>query len=120
MLRRMANKSTHRTRRSFGGIRARGKRWTANYTHEEAMHRAPHSFDTKDDAVAWIASERKKIDLGIWTAPGAEPTAEMGLTVRKYAEKWFSETVNRHKPRTRALNRGYLTNVILPDLVLQL
>ncbi|MCZ4550986.1 site-specific integrase [Gordonia rubripertincta] len=38
------------------------------------------------------------------------------MTLKTYGEKWHAETVNRHKPRTRALNRGYLDNVIYPGL----
>ncbi|WP_246003093.1 site-specific integrase [Nocardia tenerifensis] len=38
------------------------------------------------------------------------------LTVRRYCDTWHENTANTHKPRTRTLYRGYLNNVILPEL----
>ncbi|WP_237720373.1 MULTISPECIES: tyrosine-type recombinase/integrase [Rhodococcus] len=72
------------------------------------------TFAAKLDAEGWLASERRKVDLGTWTPPGER--ADEGLTLAHYAERWFAETKGRHKPRTRDLNRGYLDRVILPEL----
>ena len=65
--------------------------------------------------MAWLAAERRKIDLGTWCRVAAVGQSR-GLTVHGYADRWWSETVSRHKPRTRVLHRGYLDNVILPGL----
>ncbi|QKT10414.1 tyrosine-type recombinase/integrase [Rhodococcus sp. W8901] len=107
-----------RTRRGFGAPRQTSSgRWQARYTGPDGLpHKAPRTFETKDDAVAWLAGERRKIDLDAWTPPELDAEPKDVLTVKKYAERWYTETKGRHKPRTRQLNRGYLDNVILPEL----
>ncbi|WP_137810036.1 MULTISPECIES: site-specific integrase [unclassified Gordonia (in: high G+C Gram-positive bacteria)] len=110
-----------KTRRSFGAIRKLpSKRFQASYVHGAGLTRytAPHTFTAKIDAEGWLASERRLIETGDWTPPAhrAEAQATKGLTLRTYADRWHAETVNRHKPRTRVLNRGYLDNVIFPGL----
>lgn len=105
---------------SFGSPRRLpSKRWQARYTGPDGKeHRAPTTYAAKIDAEGWLASERRLIELGTWTPPAERAAAKAvkGLTLRTYANKWHDETVNRHKPRTRVLNRGYLDNVILPGL----
>jgi integrase len=92
------------------------RRWQAQYTAPDGLPlKAPSTFAAKDDAVAWLAAERRKIDLGTWCRVAAVGQSR-GLTVHGYADRWWSETVSRHKPRTRVLHRGYLDNVILPGL----
>ena len=58
-----------RERRGFGRLRQLpSKRWQAAYTGPDLLlHRPPSTFMTKDDAVAWLAAERKLIDLDVWT-----------------------------------------------------
>ncbi|MCX6470366.1 MAG: tyrosine-type recombinase/integrase [Corynebacteriales bacterium] len=107
-------------KRSFGSIRKlpSGK-FQARYTGpDNREHRAPTTFTAKLDAEGWLTDERRMIERGGWTPPAerAERKVTGGLTLKVYADKWHAETVNRHKPRTRALNRGYLDNVILPDI----
>lgn len=111
-------KKVERTRRSFGGLRQLPSgRWQANYTGPDTvLYKHAGTFDAQDDAIAWLAAERRKIDLGTWTPPGTEPKAQRGLSIRTYCETWHAQTAGRHKPRTRALNLGYLNNVILPEL----
>lgn len=107
-------------RRGFGRLRKLPSgRWQAAYlSTDNQLHKAPNTFATKIDAEGWLSGERRLIDLGTWTAPTerAEQKITGGLTLRVYANRWHEETVNRHKPRTRALNRGYLDNVVLPGL----
>ena len=44
-------------------------RWQAQYTAPDGLPlKAPSTFAAKDDAVAWLAAERRKIDLGTWGA----------------------------------------------------
>ncbi|QHN17859.1 tyrosine-type recombinase/integrase [Gordonia amarae] len=109
-----------RKRRGFGRIRQfRSGRWQASYTGPDgAVYIAPATYAAKEDAEGWLAQEKRKIDLETWTTPTDREAAKaaQGLTLRTYAEKWHAETANRHKPRTRALNRGYLDNVIYPGL----
>lgn len=107
-------------KRSFGSPRKlTSGRWQARYTGPDLHeHRAPTTFTAKIDAEGWLSAERRLIEHEEWTPPAerAEQKVTGGVTVRKYADRWWAETANRHKPRTRALNRGYLDNVILPDL----
>lgn len=110
-----------KTRRSFGAIRKLpSKRFQASYIHgaELTRYTAPTTFSAKIDAEGWLASERRLIESDEWTPPAtrAEAKTVKGLTLKTYADRWHDETVNRHKSRTRALNRGYLDNVILPGL----
>ncbi|WLP90589.1 site-specific integrase [Gordonia sp. NB41Y] len=109
-----------KTRRGFGRIRQfRSGNWQASYTGPKGeVYIAPKTYPTKEDAEGWLYQEKRLIDLETWTPPTAraEAKAVQGLTLKTYADRWHDETVNRHKPRTRALNRGYLDNVILPGL----
>ncbi|SIS19474.1 tyrosine-type recombinase/integrase [Williamsia sterculiae] len=107
--------------RAFGSIRKLpSKKFQARYVHgaDLARYTAPTTFTAKIDAEGWLAQERKLIENGEWTPPVERTAAKAvtGLTLKTYGEKWHAETVNRHKPRTRALNRGYLDNVIYPGL----
>ena len=64
-------------------IRKRGSgRWQAGYLHHGQLHWAPATFPTKDSGVAWLAAERKLIDLGTWTPPAARVVK---ATARKLA-----------------------------------
>lgn len=107
--------------RSFGSIRKLPSgRFQARYVHGADLTRysAPTTFSARIDAEGWLAAERRLIERDEWTPPAERAAAKSatGLTLRAYCEKWHAETVNRHKPRTRALNRGYLENVIYPGL----
>ncbi|MFM1724045.1 tyrosine-type recombinase/integrase [Rhodococcus sp. PAM 2766] len=114
----------NRPKRGFGAPRKlTSGRWQARYTGPDGLpHKAATTFGAYDDAVAWLAAERRRIDLDTWTPPEARelvasaPDPESALTLAVYAERWYAETEGRHKPRTRALNKGYLDNVILPEL----
>lgn len=107
-------------KRSFGSIRKlKSGRVQARYTGPDgAEHKAPTTYSAKIDAEGWLAQERRLIESGDWTPPAERDATKAtgGLTLRVYADRWHAETINRHKPRTRALNRGYLDNVILPGL----
>jgi hypothetical protein len=73
-------------------------RWQALYTAPDGLPlKAPSTFAAKDDAVAWLAAERRTIDLGTWSRVAAA-VPPPGLTVRGYADRWWAETVSRHKP----------------------
>ena len=108
-----------RTRRGFGGLRKLPSgRWQANYTGRVGLiHKAPRTFDAKDDGVGWLNQERRLIDMDVWTPPAARNAERApALTLGDVAERWYAQTVNRHKPRTRSVNRGYLDRLILPEL----
>lgn len=113
-----------RERRGFGRLRQRDSgRWQAAYTGPDAqLHRATLTFDAKDDAVAWLAAERKLIDLDVWTPPADRVAAKRtaGQTVGQYAEKWLATRRTPKgdplKARTVADYRRYLDRHILPTL----
>lgn len=110
------------TRRGFGCIRKLpSDRYQARYTGPDGeTYKAARTFASSDDAVGWLNSERKRIDLGVWTPPNDRSTADGmaagAVTLGDYAERWYKETDGRHKPRYRKLNRGYLDRQILPKL----
>jgi len=95
--------STTRARREWGRLRRLPSgRWQAAYTHFGQTHSASVTFPNEDRARAWLADERKLIDLDAWTAPAAreaERAAEqaakeaekqaVATTFREYAEAWL-------------------------------
>ncbi len=101
-----------RAKRSFGGIRRLpSKRYQANYTGPDAqLHNAPHTFDTREDAEAWLAGVRRQISAGEWTPKGAKKRAI--LTFGSYAETWLERRTL--KPRTRSHYRSLLDKHLLP------
>lgn len=93
-------------------------RWQASYVGPDGLrYNAPRTFSAQDDAVAWLSTERRHIDLGVWVAPGGEPDPDdvaAPLTLRAYAERWLSE--RKLKPRTRSGYGDLLRLHILPAL----
>ncbi|MEO7070430.1 MAG: site-specific integrase, partial [Nostocoides sp.] len=59
------------SKRNFGQItRLPSKRYRARYTGPDtALHNAPNTFDTSEDAQAWLTDERRLISAGTWSAP---------------------------------------------------
>ncbi len=106
-----------RNRRGFGRLRKRGSgRWQAGYLHHGKLHWAPATFANKDSGVAWLAAERKLIDLGTWTPPAArvvKATARK-LTLRDYATRWLEQ--RSVSPRTKDNYEYHLRLNILPPL----
>ncbi|WP_245845342.1 tyrosine-type recombinase/integrase [Mycobacterium arosiense] len=74
------------------------------------MHKASRTFDNEDDAVGWLAIERKKIDLGTW---GSVERSD-GITLRDYARKWLEH--RNLRARTRQHYQSMLDRLILPTL----
>ena len=77
-----------RERRGFGRLRKLpSKRWQAACTGPDTLLHHPPS--TKDDAVAWLAAERKLIDLDAWTPPGERRAVRRaaGQTVEAFADQ---------------------------------
>jgi len=83
-------------------------RWQARYTlpgTEQRMN-APHTFDTKLDAEAWLKTVRTDMHRGRWSAPAED------VTLGAYAERWLTERAL--KPRTAVHYRTVLDRFILP------
>ena len=101
-----------RTKRSFGGIRRLPSgRYQANYTGPDSqLHNAPHTFDTREDAEAWLTDVRRQISRGDWNAKGAKKKPV--TTFQTYSDRWLER--RDLKPRTRAHYRALLDNQLNP------
>jgi integrase len=99
-------------RRGFGRIRAeRSGRFSAAYVGPDGkLHLGPRTYLHQTDAEAWIAAERRKIDLGTW---GSVERSD-GITLRAYTDKWIEQ--RQLRPRTRQHYESMLERLILPDL----
>ncbi|MUL75704.1 site-specific integrase [Mycolicibacterium sp. CBMA 226] len=99
-------------RRSFGRIRQeRSGRYSAAYIGPDGkLHKPGRTYVHETDAEAWLAAERRKIDLGTW---GAVERSD-GVTLRAYAERWIDQRSLR--ARTKAHYESMLKRLILPDL----
>jgi integrase len=99
-------------RRGFGRIRAeRSGRFSAAYVGPDGkLHLGPRTYLYRTDAEAWLAAERRKIDLGTW---GAVERSD-GITLRSYAHKWIEQ--RQLRLRTRLHYDSMLERLILPDL----
>ncbi|UUZ44293.2 hypothetical protein LP422_17685 [Janibacter limosus] len=82
---------------------------------DQAFHRAPSTFETKSDAEAWLAGERRLIQYDDWS-----PTKSRRAKVIRATEAFgpYAEARLEHrdlKPRTRALYRRQLDRFLLPS-----
>ena len=106
----MANRKG--TRSGFGSIRKLPSgRFQARYTGpDEAMHKAPFTFDTKKDAEGWLAKVRASILNETWMPAGA--AGSKLLTFGAWSEEWLRNRTLAE--RTRADYRALLDGHILP------
>src|SRR5262245_50083578 len=77
-------------RRGFGNVRRRASgRWQARYTGPDGRtYTAPVTFDTRQDAEAWLSLRHSEILRHAWLPP-AEPKPKV-LTLRAYADGWLA------------------------------
>ena len=106
-----------RSKRDFGTIRRRsGGRYQAFYMGpDQDFHRAPSTFQTRADAEAWLAHERRLIQDDTWS-PTRSRRAKVARTAEAfgpYAGAWLSQ--RDLKPRTRALYQRLLERFLLPE-----
>lgn len=104
-----------RDRRGFGQItKLPSGRYRARYTGPDTVrHPAPHTFETREDAEAWLAVERRLVVADEWTPPKQRGSrAVRRLTFGVYAERWL--TARTLEVRTRAHYRTLLDRQILP------
>jgi integrase len=97
-------------RRGFGAIRKLPSgRWQASYLGPDTIrHKARTTFETAEDAEAWLADRRREINNDDWTAP----ISKRPVTFGEHAERWLT---NRDlKPRTRYHYRKLLESKLLP------
>jgi integrase len=120
-------------RRNFGRVRKLSSgRWQAFYGDPDGRstisrsgkptpvrHTAPRTFDTREDAEAWLTDERRLISAGAWTAPTERRAAGKArrLTFGEYAEAWLVGRKVKGRPladRTLDHYRDLLDRFILP------
>lgn len=82
-------------------------------------HVAPVTFESKIDAEAWLADERRSISTGQWTPPKERAAVRRAKTLAfgEYAEAWLAGRKVRGRPiadRTRDGYRDLLDRFILP------
>jgi integrase len=96
--------------RGFGYLRKLpSKRYQASYIGPDTIrHKAPVTFQTKEDAEAWLADRRREIKGDDWAAPSNATPVTFGA----YAERWL--TNRQLKPSTRSHYAKVLDGRILP------
>jgi integrase len=93
-----------RSKRTFASItQLPSKRWQVRYTGPDRVRRyAPHTFDTRLTAEAWVVKTRRKIDRDTWDATDDNPKEH--ITVGAYAARWLENRQVAGRPikaRTR-------------------
>ncbi|MFP7366273.1 tyrosine-type recombinase/integrase [Corynebacterium callunae] len=117
-----------RTRRAFGTVRAKGKRFYAEYTGPDgAQHTPGHSFASRTDADGWLATERRLIDLETWSPPAVrkDKAEQDTTTVGQWLEQYHVNLEHRPKPPRLSTMQNYrrvttnrITNPLSPGDVM--
>lgn len=111
-----------RRRRGFGQLRRLpSRRWQAFYTGPDTqLHYAPVTFETAEDAEAWLVDERRVVASGAWSSPVARADKAREETRRRqenvfssYAVSWLD---SRHhlRPSTRSSYRTAIERHLIP------
>lgn len=100
-----------RGRSDLGTVRQLpSRRFQASYRHEGRTFTAPHTFENRTDAAAWLAGERADRARGTWRDPHAGR-----VNLADYAATWLDSRTNL-APSTRRTYRAGLLRWVLPDL----
>jgi len=101
-------------KRGFGQItKLPSGRYRARYTGPDGVrHPARYTFETRQDAEAWLVAERRILDSEDWQPPKERSTGRSALTFGEYAEKWLA--ARSLEARTKAHYRRLLDRLILP------
>lgn len=109
------------TRRGFGRIERRSSgRYRAAYVGPDGLlYRAPVTFHTRDDAVAWLAARRAEIEMKVWAPDAATRGAERKATptLQVYADLWLKNRRTRGRelrPTTQQQYRMLLDTYVYP------
>ena len=83
------------------------------------LYRAPSTFDSKDDAIAWLAARRAEIQLNVWAPDIVERSVAKKAvpTFRSYAKRWLSTRKTRGlplRPTTRDHYEYVLESTLYP------
>lgn len=98
-------------RRGFGYIRKLPSgRYQASYIGQDnARHKAPFTFDAREDAEGWLFNQRTAVTGDDWTPPAPRKPV---LTFTEYATTWLE--MREVKPRTRVLYASLLRTHVTP------
>ncbi len=111
-----AKRKTRKTRKAgvFGTVHQlpSGNLRALYFGPDGLRHKAPTTFQTEQDARAWLSLQQADIIREKWSSPTAAP-AEV-LTLREYAQTWLEHRTL--KPRTREHYTQLLRSLILPTL----
>lgn len=102
-------------KRGFGQIsKQRSGRLQARYTGPDMkLHLAPHTFEARLDAEAWLIDERRLVVADHWTPPADRVASKRDpIVFGTYAQTWLSE--RDLKPRTRAHYSSLLRHQLAP------
>jgi integrase len=113
-----------RRRRGFGRIRQcqPSGRYQASYVGpDDQLHKAPETFDAREDAEGWLADRRREIDRELWSPPATAKQKtdrrKAQIRFREYAEQWVETRTVRGrplKPRTVEHYKKLLEDHIYP------
>jgi len=113
--------TTPRARRGFGRVEKRANgRYRAAYTGpDRGLYRAPMTFGSKDDAIAWLSARRAEIEMQVWAPDvAARGAASRSVpTLQAFADVWLEtrKTKGRElRPTTRRQYRMLLDRFIYP------
>jgi integrase len=105
-------------RRGWGWLaRQRSGRYLASYVGPDLLrHYAGATYTSKLDAEAWLAAERRLIELDTWSPPAERAAAKRATTIDLdvYAKTWIEQ--RPLKPRTRSMYNDLLRLHITPQL----
>lgn len=107
------------SRRRFGSIRKLPSgRWRGFYTGPDGLvHNAPHTFQSKGDADAWLAVESSKVSRGRWKSPAQKRAEARTAEARRVTLAEFAtEALVRRRLRdtTREATDRLMRRCVLP------
>jgi integrase len=104
-----------RTFASINQMRTKSKRWQVRYTGPDGVRRyAPHTFETRVNAEAFVVALRRKIDRDQWNASDDAPHEH--ITFGAYAARWLENRQVAGRPiktRTREHYQNILDDHLL-------
>lgn len=108
-----AKKTPKRQPRGTGAVRKLpSDRWQAKVKVDGTYYAAPHTYDTKQAAQAWLNSQNRALAAGTWEAPTRATDDHRAPWFDDYAETWLAQ--RGLKPRTVEAYRHLLDTALLP------
>ena len=98
-----------RSKRTFASIqRLPSKRWQVKYTDPTGRRRsAPHTFETRINAEAYVVALRRRIDRDQWNASDEDPKEH--ITFGAYSQRWLANRQVAGRPLKARTREHYQT-----------